>query len=180
MLPRAREQLLIQLRIQWELKCTLCGHAGTDMDLTNPPHPHECRFQLHTPHQFVASKALRKARKTLGTSKEDIQALETASDSERQRNEAEFKLRSGQQAIFGSVVQMYSPTSNSFLQAEKTIAREENTALECSVGSSKYRAKTPWFRIMPGAYQTYHPFDSPELFIPASVHQLPIRMACFV
>ena len=120
------------------------------MDLTNPPRPQDCRFSLQMPRQYAASKALRKAQKMVGTSKEDIEELQKASDFEQQRNEADLKVRNGQMAMFGSVFQVYSPTASTFLHAEKAISREDDTALECSLGSSEYRTKMPWFRIMPG------------------------------
>eukprot|EP01043_Picozoa_sp_COSAG02_P113446 COSAG02_NODE_49694_length_325_cov_0.707965_1_plen_43_part_01 len=42
------------------------------MDLTNPPRPQDCRFSLQMPRQYAASKALRKAQKTVGIPQDDI------------------------------------------------------------------------------------------------------------
>lgn len=120
------------------------------MDLTNPPRPQDCRFSLQMPRQYAASKALRKAQKTVGIPQDDIDELMKASDLEQERNEADLRVRNGQMAMFGSVFQIYSPAANRFLHAEKAIAKEDDTALECSLGSSDYRSKMPWFRIMPG------------------------------
>ena len=102
------------------------------------------------PRQYAASKALRKAQKTVGIPQDDIDELMKASDLEQERNEADLRVRNGQMAMFGSVFQIYSPAANRFLHAEKAIAKEDDTALECSLGSSDYRSKMPWFRIMPG------------------------------
>jgi hypothetical protein len=120
------------------------------MDLTNPPRPQDCRFSLQMPRQYAASKALRKAQKTVGTEPKTLQMLQKASDAEQARNNADLKVRNGNMAVFGSVFQVYSPTADKFIHAEKAIAREDDTALECSLGSSEYRSKMPWFRIMPG------------------------------
>jgi hypothetical protein len=120
------------------------------MDLTNPPRPQDCRFSLQMPRQYAASKALRKAQKTVGIPQDDIDELMKASDLEQERNEADLRVRNGQMAMFGSVFQIYTPAANRFLHAEKAIAKEDDTALECSLGSSDYRSKMPWFRIMPG------------------------------
>ena len=65
-------------------------------------------------------------------------------------NATELELATGQEAVFGGVYQFLNESSNKYLQAKKTIAEEDATALRCSMVDASDRSKMPWFCIRPG------------------------------
>lgn len=122
------------------------------MERTNPPHPQNCRLMLHTTNQYTSSKKL---RDFLMSSESYLDASEAGTKKlaamlEQEHNEAEFRQRTGQMAVFGNIYQVLVPVSNKFVQAEKHIAKEDDTCLQTKQVGHETRSKLPWFRLMPG------------------------------
>ena len=69
---------------------------------------------------------------------------------EAKANKSDVKVRLGQAAVFGNIYQVYCPGSDQFVQAEKTVAKEDDTAMQCSLAEDKDRSKMMYFRLMPG------------------------------
>lgn len=65
-------------------------------------------------------------------------------------NATELELATGQVATFGGTYQFLNQSSSKFLQAKKTIADEDATALKCSMVEADERSKMPWFNLQPG------------------------------
>jgi hypothetical protein len=113
-----------------------------------------CRKVLHSTNQYTSAKKLRDFMQSTQSHEAHapplIEKLKLAAVRERQHNEAEFKQRSGQMGVFGNIHQLLISVSDKFLQAEKHIANEDDTALQCAQVDHEDRSKLPWFRIMPG------------------------------
>ena len=124
------------------------------MERTNPPHPQNCRMILHSTNQYTSAKKLRDFLMSTQSHAEgaatQIEKLKLAASRERQHNEAEFKQRSGQMAVFGNIYQILIPVSDKFIQAEKHIALDDDTCLQTKQVDHEERSKLPWFRMMPG------------------------------
>ena len=65
-------------------------------------------------------------------------------------NATELELATGQVAVFGGTYQFLNQSSSKFIQAKKTIADEDATALKASMVEADERSKMPWFEIQPG------------------------------
>ena len=103
-------------------------------------------------HRYTASKALAKFNAKIKTDEDEGQEpiLEEAKAAEAAVNATELELATGQEAVFGGVYQFLNESSNKYLQAKKTIAEEDATALRCSMVDASDRSKMPWFCIRPG------------------------------
>jgi len=102
--------------------------------------------------RYSASRNLQKfeARITTDEDEDDKAALERAVAVEAAVNATEIELATGQPAVFGGTYQLLNRSSNKYLQAKKTIAEEDATALRCSMVEATVRSKMPWFSLQPG------------------------------
>ena len=126
--------------------------------------------------RYTASRALQKfdARITTDDDEAERARLLEAVAAETAVNSTELELATGQAATFGGESTALSPlplifsyksekslfetgtyqllnrSSGKYLQAKKTVADEDPTALRCSMGDAAVRSKMPWFSIQPG------------------------------
>ena len=47
----------------------------------------------------------------------------------------------------GNIYQLYSPVAEMYLQLERTVAEEDNSAVKCSLMERHIRTKNPWCEI---------------------------------
>ena len=102
--------------------------------------------------RYTASRNLQKfdARITTDDDAAERAKLHDAVVAEALVNKTELELATGQTAVFGGTYQLLNRSSGRYLQAKKTIAAEDPTALRCSMGEAAVRSKMPWLRIQPG------------------------------
>ena len=102
--------------------------------------------------RYTASRSLQKfdARITTDDDEAERARLLEAVAAETAVNSTELELATGQTATFGGTYQLLNRSSGKYLQAKKTIAEEDPTALRCSMGEAALRSKMPWFSIQPG------------------------------
>lgn len=126
--------------------------SGDVVGAVNPPRPHDCRFVVHPTNEYSASKELRKAVGMAGYKESELVVLKEQATLERERNAADRRMRLGNRVAFGAVCQLYCPSSDGYVKAEKRRAREAQFAHAASTfaDSDISRSKMPWFRVLPG------------------------------
>ena len=128
--------------------------SGVDQQQHAPP---ACAAAGHTLmhawwHRYVASRNLQKFDAKITTDEDGVERerLEAAVAAEAAVNNTEITLQTGCEAVFGGTYQLLNRSSNKYMQAKKTIAEEDPTALRCSMVDATVRSKMPWFSIRPG------------------------------
>eukprot|EP01048_Picozoa_sp_COSAG05_P001788 COSAG05_NODE_63_length_22889_cov_41.986617_2_plen_1561_part_00 len=101
---------------------------------------------LHIVQQYAASKALRKSK---STDPAVIAKLNRAAERESDHNQSETELRKGIPARFGALYQILVPVLDQYLEMQKSIAEEDQSAMQLSVASPDKRSKMPWFKVKP-------------------------------